>query len=103
MRTLPCNRDCYNMLSICILDRCKAWGFVLLGLGLHSSTFAHHTGLVSQTYRDAISVYLKSLCHCLDKFQKDDRLLKGNESREFIVPTVFAPNLPGNDNNKKVK
>ena len=31
MRTLPCNRDCYNMLSICNLDRWKAWGFVLLG------------------------------------------------------------------------
>jgi hypothetical protein len=53
----------------------------------------------------AISVYLKSLCHCLDKFQKDDRLLKRNErneSNEFMVAAVFAPNLPGN-NNKKVK
>jgi hypothetical protein len=29
---------------------------------------------------------IKSLCQCLDKFQKeDDRLLKGNESTEFFV------------------
>jgi hypothetical protein len=44
----------------------------------------------------------KSLCHCLDTFHQDDRLLKGNESTELFVAVFFAPNLPGN-NNKKVK
>jgi hypothetical protein len=43
----------------------------------------------------------KSLCHCLDKFQKDDRLLKRNESTKFFV-AEFAPNLPRN-NKKEVK
>jgi hypothetical protein len=42
-----------------------------------------------------------SLCPFLDKFEKDDRLLKGNESAEFFV-AVFAPNLSRN-NNKKVQ
>jgi hypothetical protein len=37
----------------------------------------------------------------MDKFEKDERLLNGNESTEFFV-AAFSPNLPGN-NNKKVK
>jgi hypothetical protein len=36
-----------------------------------------------------------------DRFQKDESLLKGNQSTKFFV-TVFAPNLPVNIN-KKVK
>jgi hypothetical protein len=44
---------------------------------------------------------IKPLCQCQDKFQKDDRLLKGTESIEFFV-AVFATNLSDN-NNKKVR
>jgi hypothetical protein len=44
---------------------------------------------------------IKSLCQCQDKFQKDDRLLKGNKNIEFFI-AVFAPNLSDN-NNKKVR
>jgi hypothetical protein len=29
-RALPLLIDCYNMISICMLERCTAWGLALL-------------------------------------------------------------------------